>query len=141
MKDIRLTKEQMEALAPYEEHLRTAYKSGWARNITTGKFRSMKALYDNITGKNNNVNGNCGFCVLDMLRNLGQVYFYTKEIEAREEAEKKGQKRGAFGRFLTRKPKAGTDTAKTEKAEKTPKTAKAKPAPRVTVVKTKRIPS
>lgn len=141
MKDIRLTKEQLEALAPFEEHLRTAYKSGWARNITTGKFRSLKAVYDNITGKINNVNGGCGFCVLDMLRTLGQLYFYTRDVEAREEAEKKAQKRGAFGRFLTRKPKAGTDTAKEEKPAKSTKTAKAKAVPRVTVVKTKRVPS
>lgn len=134
----RLTPEQMEALVPYEEPLRTMYRSGWARNITTKAFQSLRAIYDAVTGKRNSVSGSCGACIADMLRTLGALYFETRAAEDLEEARKAVRKPARS----TRSAGVGKDTGKTAKAAKTGgNERKPKPVARVTVIKTKKIPS
>lgn len=79
----QLTDSQMSALKPYEDTLRTMHFSGWARNITSGTFKAMKAIFDSITGKDNHVNPNCNVCVSDMVKRLGDWYYATKDAETK----------------------------------------------------------
>lgn len=71
----------MDALRPYEEHLRRIHFSGYAKNLTTRVFDALKAVLDEVTGRANVVHSGCAACVADMLHQLATWYYDTVEVE------------------------------------------------------------
>lgn len=75
------TPEQFAALAPYEEHFRTAINAKWSRN--PGRT-ALKTIYDNYTaatGSKDRFNPWCGNCVLNLMRKAGALWLADAEAK------------------------------------------------------------
>lgn len=75
------TPEQFAALAPYEEHFRTAINAKWSRN--PGRT-ALKTIYDNYaaaTGSKDRFNPWCGNCVLNLMRKAGALWLADNEAK------------------------------------------------------------
>lgn len=75
------TPEQFAALAPYEEHFRTAINAKWSRN--PGRT-ALKTIYDNYTaatGSKDRYNPWCGNCVLNLMRKAGALWLADAEAK------------------------------------------------------------
>lgn len=81
---MKLTQEELDKLAPYEQNMRTALHSKYLRNVGRTGLAVMIPIYERATGYRIHVNDTCGACILDFLQRLGRIYFADKdEINAR----------------------------------------------------------
>lgn len=71
----------------------TAVRSDWARGIGRSATERMNKIYNEATGSNIRVNVTCGGCVLSLLRDVGRIYFRTKEPLKTQENGKKRTRR------------------------------------------------
>lgn len=80
-----MTDRDFNYLSQYEDNLRTAVRSGWARN--PGRS-ALQGIYDIVheTEQLPRFNPGCASCVLSILQKAGKLYFAEKE---RREAEAK----------------------------------------------------
>ena len=76
---MELSKEQLDALAPYESYMRTAVKSNWSRYPGRVALQEMHRIVEEVTGRTRPLNVNCQSCVLNLLRDCGTIYFKAKE--------------------------------------------------------------
>lgn len=78
-----MTDRDFNYLQQYEDNLRTAVRSGWARN--PGRS-ALQGIYDIVheTEQLPRFNPGCASCVLSILQKAGKLYFAEKE--AREAA-------------------------------------------------------
>lgn len=113
MSNPKLSAAQMVALAPYERNFKTAVEARWSSLIPASGIDTMEEVWAQITGTKRNTNRSCNNCVLNLVYDLGVIYFETKEARARQ-AEKKAENKAETPK------KAGT-TAKKGKAVKTGK--------------------
>ena len=106
------TPEQFAALAPYEEHFRTAINAKWSRN--PGRT-ALKTIYDNYaaaTGSKDRFNPWCGNCVLNLMKKAGALWL--ADNEAKKAAENPAPSESKPVKAASKK-----STAKTTKAKKT----------------------
>ena len=85
------TPEQFAALAPYEEHFRTAINAKWSRN--PGRT-ALKTIYDNYTaatGSKDRFNPWCGNCVLNLMRKAGALWLADNEAKKAAENPVQGE--------------------------------------------------
>ena len=75
MSDIKLTKEQMEALRPYESYMRTAVRARWASNPGMQGIDTLRRVWEEATGSRRNMTTSCGVCILNLLEDVGRLYF------------------------------------------------------------------
>lgn len=81
---MKLTQEEIDKLAPYEQNMRTALHSKYLRNVGRTGLAVMIPIYERATGYRIHVNDTCGACILDFLQRLGRIFFADKdEINAR----------------------------------------------------------
>lgn len=76
-KQVTLTPAQMEALAPQEDQLHRALYSGWAKPIYSPEMAVLQKVWRELTGNEYPMQKGCGRCQLNMLRDLGTLYFST----------------------------------------------------------------
>ena len=76
---MELSKEQLDALAPYESYMLTAVKSNWSRYPGRDALQEMHRILEEVTGRKRPLNVNCQSCVLNLLRDCGTIYFKAKE--------------------------------------------------------------
>ena len=76
---MELSKEQLDALAPYESYMMTAVKSNWSRYPGRDALQEMHRILEEVTGRKRPLNVNCQSCVLNLLRDCGTIYFKAKE--------------------------------------------------------------
>lgn len=76
---MRLTEEQYRALEPYEQNMRTALRSGYARNPGRQVMLVMQDIYNDAAHARNRINTGCGNCILNLLKDIGRIYFADKE--------------------------------------------------------------
>ena len=118
------TPEQFAALAPYEEHFRTAINAKWSRN--PGRT-ALKTIYDNYTaatGSKDRFNPWCGNCVLNLMKKAGALWLADNEAKKKAaenpvQVESKPVKatEAKQAKPTTASPKKST--TKTTKAKKT----------------------
>lgn len=72
---MRLTKEQMKALEPYEKHMRTAVRASWASNPGMQGIETLRRVWEDVTGARRNMSVSCGVCILNLLKDVGRLYF------------------------------------------------------------------
>ena len=85
---MELSKEQLDALAPYESYMMTAVKSNWSRYPGRDALQEMHRILEEVTGKARPLNVNCQSCVLNLLRDCGTIYFKAKESKPVELIDK-----------------------------------------------------
>lgn len=91
MADIKLTKEQYEALTPYKDALKSAYKNSFVR-VSGSDFIKIAEVYNKIFQPLRKGQMGCNTCRLNALKKLGELYAnYTEEAQ---EEEKKAKKPG-----------------------------------------------
>lgn len=78
---MELSKEQLDALAPYESFMRTAVKSNWSRYPGRDALQEMHRILEEVTGRTRPLNVNCQSCVLNLLRDCGTLYFKAKSAK------------------------------------------------------------
>lgn len=88
----RLTKEQLEKLAPYEKNLTNAYKNNFV-HMSGEDFQKVAVIYAEVFGEGlTKSQMGCNTCRLNALRKLGELYVAAQETK--EKKESKGKKRG-----------------------------------------------
>lgn len=109
-----MTDRDFNYLSQYEDNLRTAVRSGWARN--PGRS-ALQGIYDIVheTEQLPRFNPGCASCVLSILQKAGKLYFAEKE--AREEAAAVPQE-AEKPAISDTKPKDKKTTARKPKAAK-----------------------
>lgn len=111
------TDQQRATLAQYEEHLRTAVRSDWARNPGPRALNEINdILYAGKTYKPR-VNYGCQQCLVRLLRDAGTLYFADLEEIAAKKAEEDLKK----SQILAQVQKTIKSSAKTNKPAKTTK--------------------
>ena len=85
---MELSKEQLDALAPYESYMQTAVKSNWSRYPGRVALQEMHRILEEVTGRTRPLNVNCQSCVLNLLRDCGTIYFKAKESKPVELIDK-----------------------------------------------------
>ena len=86
------TKDQMEALSPYEEHFITAVRARWCRYPGQDALRRIHQIFTSATGDRRRLNSSCGVCILHLMRDAGTAYLKDKEELARAEEPKPAPK-------------------------------------------------
>ena len=107
-----MTEEQYNALAPYEQNFKTALECQYSRYPGADGVDTMFRIWKEITNTRMNLNRTCSVCILNLVKNLGRLYFAEKtrrEEEARRLEEE---------RLKKEEPKA---EPKPDKAKKTTK--------------------
>lgn len=78
-KEKTLTPSQMEELAQFERHFRCAIDAAWSPWPGEKGIALMKETIKAVTGSDALYKGGCSVCLLNLVRDLGRIYFRTKE--------------------------------------------------------------
>jgi len=81
------TTQEMQWLSQFETNMQTAVRSHWASPLTDTALRDMAHLFNEVTGGNRRASTSCAACILELLTDMGHLYFAQKE--ATGGAEKK----------------------------------------------------
>lgn len=76
---MRLTKDQIKNLEPYEEHFRTVMQSRYARYPGMNGVKLIYDVYKTIVKNAPPLNHTCQNCIFRMLNELAPIYFHDKE--------------------------------------------------------------
>lgn len=89
--DTKLTKQQFEALKPYEKELKAAYKNSYL-HMGGNEFLKVAEIYKEVF-ENPLTKGQmgCNTCRLNALRKLGELYENYTEEQEKKKAEKKAR--------------------------------------------------
>ena len=74
-----LTEEEFKALEPYEKNMGTAVRASWASNPGSSALDLMQTVYGRVSGTAKKINKGCGTCILNLLKDIGRIYFADKE--------------------------------------------------------------
>lgn len=77
----------MEQLSKYEHDLLTATKYDYSMPVSAAGVRMIAEIYEKATGVRKRDNASCGYCVLDLMRSAGRLYFEQKEAMEAEKPE------------------------------------------------------
>lgn len=70
-----LTPEQVAALAPYEEKMATAIRAGYATYPGVQALELMRNIWAAHTGNTYPYSPSCSTCIMNLLRDMGTLYF------------------------------------------------------------------
>lgn len=116
-----LTPEQVAALAPYEDKMATAIRAGYATYPGVQALELMRNIWAAHTGNTYPYSPSCSTCIMNLLRDIGTLYFEATGKDPRELVPSKTVKISA---------EASSKPAETSAAPKPVKTpAKPKKAP------------
>lgn len=80
--------EHLNALAIFEPNFKTAIESGFTMNISERNRKVLRAIYTEINRLPRPANMRCSGCIVNILKELGQLYYREKEKTAKREAKK-----------------------------------------------------
>ena len=82
-----MTDEQFAALAPFEKNYESALKANYTRYPGMTAIDTMFRTYRELTNSRININRSCSVCVLNLVKNVGKLYFAEKERREQLAAE------------------------------------------------------
>lgn len=83
---MKLTETDMKWLSQFETNMGTAVRSNWASPISDTNLAKMSEIFNRVYGTERRVKMSCASCVLELLTDMGRLYFAQKEAQ---EAPKK----------------------------------------------------
>lgn len=84
----KFTEKQMAFLATQERDMRTAVESNWSRYPGQANIEQMRKIWEELTGQTREIRLSCSSCILNLVRDMGILYFaQKKEQEADLAAE------------------------------------------------------
>ena len=122
-----LTPDQVAALAPYEEKMATAIRAGYATYPGVQALDLMRQIWAAHTGNTYPYSPSCSTCIMNLLRDIGALYFEATGKDPRELAPSKTVKIAAAPSprpaEASAAPKPSKTPAKTKKASNAKKVA------------------
>lgn len=86
---MKLTKEQFDALAPYEKHFDSAVNHRWTRFPGGAALDMIHDILHQVTGLNLPLNKCCSHCILELMTEMGKIFLADRdEIKMAEVAVK-----------------------------------------------------
>lgn len=76
---MRLTKEQFNALAPYEKHFDSAVNHRWTRFPGGAALDLIHDTLKQVTGLNLPLNKCCSHCILELMTEMGKIFLADRE--------------------------------------------------------------
>lgn len=76
---MRLTKEQFDALAPYEKHFDSAVNHRWTRFPGGAALDLIHNTLKQVTGLNLPLNKCCSHCILELMTEMGKIFLADRE--------------------------------------------------------------
>ena len=76
---MRLTKEQFDALAPYEKHFDSAVNHRWTRFPGGAALDLIHDILHQVTGLNLPLNKCCSNCILELRTEMGKIVLADRE--------------------------------------------------------------
>ena len=76
---MRLTKEQFDALAPYEKHFDSAVNHRWTRLPGGAALDLIHDTLKQVTGLNLPLNKCCSHCILELMTEMGKIFLADRE--------------------------------------------------------------
>ena len=84
------TKDQIEALAPFEAYFHTAIYADYSRHPGRENLRKIYDIFTGATNDTRRFDDNCQHCILHLIKDCGRIYYRDKEALAKiEEAKAK----------------------------------------------------
>ena len=84
-----LNAEEIAKLAPYERQMRTATEARWVSHIPQSGIDTFLAVWKSLTGTDRVFRQGCGTCILNLVADLGTLYFKAQEKPNNGEAKSK----------------------------------------------------
>lgn len=75
---MKMTDEQFNALAPFEDNYKTAIDLGYSRYPGQAGVNTMFNIYRDLTNTRTNMNRSCSVCILHLVQKVGKLYFAEK---------------------------------------------------------------
>ena len=88
MKEARLTAQQMKELAPYERNFEQATKAAYCSYPGQAGIDKMLDIWQSITGSKYPYQPGCANCLLNLVRDMGTLYFAQKEKKTNKSGKK-----------------------------------------------------
>ena len=135
-KDARLTAAQVHRLEGYERHFKQATEAAWCSYPGQAGINTMLEVWDELTGSRYPYQPGCPNCLMNLVRDLGTIYFAQKDVvlEAERQAAEAERKAAEDAAEKEAQEYAAAEAAGGEKpAEDAPKGAdegKAQPKPK-----------
>ena len=105
-----MTDEQFAALSAYEHNYETALKANYSRYPGITAIDTMFRIYRELTGSRIFLNRTCSVCVLNLVKNVGKLYFAEKERREQEMAKQaEPEPKPDKAKKTTRKPRKKTE--------------------------------
>lgn len=82
---MKLTKQQYDALAPYEKHFDSAVNHRWTRFPGGAALDLIHDILLQATGLNLPVNKCCSHCILELMTEMGRVFLADRDEMKRTE--------------------------------------------------------
>lgn len=76
---MRLTKEQFDALAPYEKHFDSAVNHRWTRFPGGAALDLIHDILHQVTGLNLPLNKCCSHCILELMTEMGKIFLADRD--------------------------------------------------------------
>ena len=89
MKEARLNAEQAHALEPFERHFHQATEAAWCSYPGQAGINLMLDIWNTIAGSQYPYKPGCPNCLLNLVRDLGTLYFAQKDSVLAEESPAK----------------------------------------------------
>ena len=80
---MKLTQEQMTYLSRFEGNMLTAVRSNWTSPLSASDLQMVADIYNKVTGQSRRANA-CASCILELLTDMGRIYFAQKEASQAE---------------------------------------------------------
>lgn len=80
----KLTAEQMQELSAYERNFEQATKAAWCSYPGQAGIDKMLDTWESLTGYKYPYQPGCPNCLLNLVRDLGTIYFAQKEADQQE---------------------------------------------------------
>lgn len=74
MNEIKLSKKQRKELERYERHLHTAFYADYVVGLPATDVRALFGIFNEIYSAHE-TNYSCNFCVLNVCKKLGRLYY------------------------------------------------------------------
>lgn len=75
----KFTEKQMAFLATQERDMRTAVESNWSRYPGQANIEKMRKIWEDLTGQTREIRLSCSSCILNLVRDMGILYFAQKK--------------------------------------------------------------
>ena len=87
MKEAKLTADQVRELQPYERNFKQATEAAWCSYPGQAGIAKMQDIWESLTGSRYPYQPGCSNCLLNMVRDLGTIYFAQKDSVLEAEAQ------------------------------------------------------